>query len=867
MRLTVCIVAMLILPAAVLWAADPSVKLGVESVWQARELPLSIAMGQGLSLHVPAMPAREGFLRVLRIQARLNTPTANAGWNTFLALNINGQKVSTSIGDLRSSPPRTLNRDVQWKVPGMEREELIMRDSRLNVVFAPDFKQFDQRLAHEGEEAFWSVMDVSDLLSADGENTIHLANMARPVWFGGNDIPIVLGDVTLGYLPVSYRAASAQASTRPLPAGETIQGEGFSLRITPTGALAAEIGSEYYVLETSVTWPDGDRNWMACPDRDLGDKPQEWRILKAELTAEGGLVVAEGSHYRLTRTLKLDGPRVRVSERIQNLRPVDLGLELHYHIATGGPLPVLYIGGDGDSGNSYADSISANPSVFSGQEQSGLGWLAEDDLLRAQARVRHAGGETSVVSINFGLPPEVGYTMEWTLYPRSSNDYWDFINQVRRDWDVNFPVTGPFAFFGHVSSVANESVESIRRRTKDRHVQLACMHPWTNYKYPYSREDHKRWWHEASAKIHEVDPSIRTLVMMEPPLESRVHADTWEQDTYRDSIVINPDGKPAFDMHYGPNYVGEEDFAAGYRLVWRYPMVSPSDVGEDQVTPSPLAMQNPPTEDILAGGLGFLPAPIVTNSWMTYLDYDVDFAMEECGADGMYIDCFSYGGGRSWARYTYDRWDGHTVDLDPKTHRITRKYADLSLLSAAGQERIIRRIQAAGGVVVANSEPCTKNMRQVRLNRFVETGGGARADAGTHLYTPIALGVPMGQMPEDQRNAGGFIADVVENLNHGCLYYYYSIPLGFDYGCINRMFPFTPRELHSGWLVGEERIITSKPGEYGWGDMSRATVWHYDVEGKETRLDLTPTRVGDANVWDVPLEPGEIVILERQKQP
>ncbi|MEN6548265.1 MAG: hypothetical protein ABFE07_19670 [Armatimonadia bacterium] len=867
MKRTVCLVAMLIALATALWAADPSVRIGVEPVWQARELPLSLAMGQGLELSVPAIPAKEGFLRVLRMQARLDTPTPNSGWNTFLALDINGQKVSPSLGGLRNSPSRNLNRDVQWKVPGMENEELIMRDSKLNVVFAPDFKQFDQRLAHEGEEAFWSVMDVSDLLSGDRENKLHLANVALPVWFGGKNLPIVLGDVTVGYLPVSYRSAANQARTRPLPKGKRVQGEGYSLLMTPTGALAVQMGSEYYVLETSLTWPDGNLNHLACPDRDLGGKPQEWRILKADLTAQGGLVVAEGKYYRLTRTLKLDGPRVRVSEKIENLTPADLGLQFSYDVSTGGPLPVLYIGGDGDPGNNYADSIDMNPTVFSGQEKTGLGWLAEDDLLRAQARVRHAQGQTSVLSINFGLPPKAAYTMEWTLYPRSNNDYWDFINQVRRDWHVNFPIAGPFAFFGHVSSVARESVESIRGRTKDRHVQLACMHPWTNYQYPYSREDHKRWWQEASAKIHAVDPAIRTLVMMEPPLESRVHMDTWDQDPYRDSIVLNADGKPAYDLNYSPAYVGKDDFAAGYRLVWRYPMVPADDVAKADVTVSPLARQNPPLASIVAGGLDFRPVPIVTNSWMKYLDYDVDFAMKDCGANGMYIDCFSYGGSRSWARYTYDRWDGHTVDLDARTHRITRKYADLSLLSAAAQERIVRRIQAAGGVVVANSEPCTRNMRQVRLNRFVETGGGARYDCGTHLYTPIALGMPMGQMPQDQRNARGFIADVVENLKYGCVYYYYSIPLGYDYGCVNRMFPFTPRELHSGWLVGEERIITSKPGQYGWGDMSQATAWHYDAEGKESRLNLTPRRVGKGNVWDVPLERGEIVILERQKLP
>ena len=864
MKRILCAFILLALAASAAWAADPAVKTKVEAVWKALELPLSIPMGGALALPVPAAPAREGYLRVLRIQARLDVPP-NSGWNTFLELEINGQKVSRTIGTQRNSPQRVLNRDLLWKPEGMGSEEIVMRESKLVVVFAPDFKQYDQRLKHEGEEAFWFVLNVSDLLSADHENVIKLSNTAQPAWFGGKNLPIVLGDVSVGYLPVSYQAAAEKALARQLPAGKMVRAEGFEVTLSAGGGMAVQIGQEYYVLETSLTWPDGGQNWLACPDRNVGATPPEWHIVKADLNSEGGQVVAEGKFYRLTRDLKFDGPRVRVSDKIENLTPNDLGLEVSYDVSAGAALPVVYLGGDGEPSTRYQDTVSCNPTLFVGQAGSGLGWLAEDDLLRAQLRMRDSGGHIAMYTSNLGVPAGASTTFEWTLYPRPNTDYWDFINQVRRDWNVNFPIEGRFLFFGQVSSVSQESPPSIRARIKDQHVTLAAMHPWTNYQYPYDREKHKVWWREAESRIHQVDATIQCLLMMEPPLESRVHMDKVDQDPYRDSMVINPDGKAAYDLNYSPAYIGQADFAAGYRLVWRYPMISPEDADRTDLTPSPLAAQHPSAADIAAGGLNFKPAPVATNNWMKYLDYDVDFAMKECGANGMYIDCFSYGFSRSWSRFTYDRWDGHTVDLDPRTHKITRKYADLSLLSAPGQERIIRRIQAAGGTIVANTEPCTKNMRAVRLNRFVETGSGPRADYGTHLYTPIALGMPMGQMPQNERNARGFIADVVKNLKHGALYYYYTIQLGYDYGCINRMFPFTPRELHAGWLVGEERIITTIPGQYGWGDMSKAKVYHYDVAGKETQLDVQPETVDKANVWRIQLQPGEIVILEREK--
>ena len=49
------------------------------------------------------------------------------------------------------------------------------------------------------------------------------------------------------------------------------------------GGLALVRGREHYLLETSLTWPDGTLNWLACPGADTAG--QEWRVTKAALTA------------------------------------------------------------------------------------------------------------------------------------------------------------------------------------------------------------------------------------------------------------------------------------------------------------------------------------------------------------------------------------------------------------------------------------------------------------------------------------------------------------------------------------------------------------------------------------------------------
>ena len=32
------------------------------------------------------------------------------------------------------------------------------------------------------------------------------------------------------------------------------------------------------------------------------------------------------------------------------------------------------------------------------------------------------------------------------------------------------------------------------------------------------------------------------------------------------------------------------------------------------------------------------------------------------------------------------------------------------------------------------------------------------------------------------------------------------------------MYPITVRELHAGWVLGEERILVTREGQYGWND-------------------------------------------------
>jgi hypothetical protein len=54
------------------------------------------------------------------------------------------------------------------------------------------------------------------------------------------------------------------------------------------------------------------------------------------------------------------------------------------------------------------------------------------------------------------------------------------------------------------------------------------------------------------------------------------------------------------------------------------------------------------------------------------------------------------------------------------------------------------------------------------------------------------------------------------------------------------MFPITPVELHEGYIIGKERIITNRSGVFGWDDSSQHEVHVFDETGREVLLDKLP---------------------------
>jgi len=293
---------------------------------------------------------------------------------------------------------------------------------------------------------------------------------------------------------------------------------------------------------------------------------------------------------------------------------------------------------------------------------------------------------------------------------------------------------------------------------------------------------------------------------------------------WRDCLYTGPDNRHAYELYYrGPLYDPAGD--RNERDARRTPMMA-------------LMVYAAPGNDQLA-------------YWLE----QARFIIEDVGLDGLYIDQFSMAF-TELQRFSYEKGDGLTVDIDPATGRIARHCTDAGWVGAGARRELIEYVLSKGKVMVANTAAAVEEVQALPVARFMEAEFSANASAWRdgvkprlryypckgHLGSPLALG----SRPELACESGTamyarfIMRTAVDYLRHGVLFYHYCTEIPEqgagrgEYGALNHMFPFTPVELHHGWLLGKERILTAVPGTFTFGVAQPVRVHWYDAAGKLT---------------------------------
>ena len=637
------------------------------------------------------------------------------------------------------------------------------------------------------------------------------------------------------------------------PVACTLQGR---VAIHQAGGMTVAVGDAKYRLDSLYSYPATPAmgfNHLAADAVKGGEAA--W---KPAVSADGSTarITARGASLRLTRTVTvLEDGRIRIQDTFQNPTKEDQAVLFEHRLSSAQPVAQWTLHGV-DQARSPGDARqpSANPTGFFSQGKSSLGWVVEDDIFRCHlsAAVRDLKGGRRLFSFGsrrIGVPAGKSHTLEFTLYPCASPDYYDFLNRLRRDWQVPLvTLPGPF---GSLRTAAQRSEvfrrlaadpAAMKREFETRNMRVITLNPWFHYwdgAVFASNDDYKRHMQKVMPIIRAANPEAKFLASLEtytyclqdedfgvpapegfswetitPGTAARLKASPWVDSTH-----VNPAGK--FSL---------------------YPM----SAFEGRRVPSlPLSVY-----------------PALGNHFFKVRLKEFDFLLDEVGLDGIYQDMFGFSAPTNLLR---DRWDGFTVSANPQG-RIEKRFTHLGPLTAKARAVWLRHILGKGKLALTNfGAPTTRELQTIPYMNFCEAAGRGVGHQDLKSIPPDASGVSMNQLSTplgygphrvEEIDPVAVMARVRAYLRYGCLYVHTSVRNRFPegqggYGPVNHSFPITPVELHRGWVKGKERIVSCVSCTTTWDKPAKPVVLRFDAIGNPVPAGDAATITGRPGAWDI----------------
>ncbi len=489
--------------------------------------------------------------------------------------------------------------------------------------------------------------------------------------------------------------------------------------------------------------------------------------------------------FKFTRKIERKPEAIVVRDTFTNITSENIGIMQRHSVKLGNKLKKVWLNGLEYFSKQGNGSDSHNPTTFGATSDFGIGMFPLNDVFRIHITNYAIKGTIGIADNQFVLKPGSTYTAEWVIVPVEKGDYWRFINAARRFVGSNFRIDGCFAFLRVGPKTSRWSDEVLSRFIKYKDAKYLCAgisYPRYKGKVPYG----SAWQlvsHDAYVKALKrrkaLCNDIRNLIYFHCFIDGRDDSST----IYADSRVMRPDGTQA-------------DYGKSCMKIFF------------------------PTE---------------TNSFGKAIRKNVDIIFE-VGADGVYWDEHEY----SAYKYHYGKpWDGVSGDIDPRSMKIVGLKSSVTLLTETWRVSLAKYILSRG-YLWGNGTPITKKMWELKFPCFVETGSISNC-ARNHLYSPVALGDHLTERTEEDA-----YKIMLGALDYGCLYvWYFDLPpqmaIPTHYHLTHYMYPITPVEIHKGYVIGKERIITKVSGLFGWNDNSAHEVHVFDDNGREVKKFSAPT--------------------------
>ncbi|MBR2872016.1 MAG: hypothetical protein IKB99_00840 [Lentisphaeria bacterium] len=685
-----------------------------------------------------------------------------AGYGGVLKIEVNGKAVAARM--LRNKPEQAVMKNgKQYFFFSSDSRLILPYIKNHSVLPGPKSRYY---IFRDQEDWCGFELDISSLLRK-GKNIIKISIPVKKKIY-----PVMIREL--------YFSLSAVPSKRKAPA--------------PTGKIPVIVPGSKVVKSQFIS----NKNQTGLSVTVEGEKYQVrsyWSI------PEGKFVSGSNKYFTLSRKIIRKKELFVLQDTITNISGKDLPVK-HYHEITAPESAKFYLNSF-EVSKTFRDFVANhnNSSTFVKQPKSGLGLFPLDDVTRVHAENYVKSSTTAgLADRSLVLEPGKKLTTEIAVIP-SQADYFDFLNILRRELDVNFLIKGsniPMGFwwlYVNVWFYPKDQAKVVRQlrdivKYTDSHYVMGG-YGYSGTTYGCGIDAHNRFKHprEYKAQTDAAGKKLMNYLKKAAPgacLGGYYHCfiDYWPEaeQWYADEAVINASGE-------------REQY---FRI--KHPNKSSG-----------------------------IYIPTLHNKFGKGCEKQIDMILKKykTGNDFFYWDEFI----ECKVSYSYSPkyWDGVSGDIDPKTHKLLRKKSSLCLMSGDFRHAMVKKIKAANFDVMVNSQPRLRRIMNEKILSFTET---AHIDncSRVQVYTPIQLGNHLvGKRAEDP---AVIYRQMLEGLDFGVLYYYYTIRYIPDHHTLTKyMFPITPLELHKGYIIGKEKIITKVSGLYGWNDASKHEVHVYDDKG------------------------------------
>jgi len=553
-------------------------------------------------------------------------------------------------------------------------------------------------------------------------------------------------------------------------------------RVPPPPAPKPAPQGELQAFELQTDFP---RTWASLEERGaeiaFGVNGERVLIQSRFSAPDGRWHQGSCRFFRHRRKLVTRDEWIEVHDTFENISNDDVPVMQEHSCLLNDRLKKVWLGGYPNQGLTGRKASAQNPSIFGTTDRAGIGLFAHSDAFIVHVEMSSSDdGSLRLADRQFVLGRGATYTAKWVIVPVATPDFWSFVNQARRARDVNFTLKHTFAFMSQVWPIYYWTDQQFRDFIDYKSADFVVL----SNNLAKARGYPARCTDLYNANLKPYYDFFKRLRRLYPKgdVKSGVYyhcfLDTTPENAQKFAADRTIDAK---GQHV--NYGGKGSYMKAY-----VPTLRPGSWGEE------------------------------IGKW-------VGLILDDFKADGVFWDEFT----RSRAAYAYGQWDGCTADIDPKTFKITKRKGSVTLLSLPFRLRQVRRILDRGAPFVINGAPATRTMVEQKFMAFTETGSITNCRKML-LHSPVALGDHLTERVEEDA-----YRVMLGALDHGCLYSWYAVRIFPTHKTLTEhMFPFTPIELHPGYVIGRERILTNRSGLFGWADRSDFEAHVYDRDGRET---------------------------------